>query len=120
MPDGSFTAMGVGDRFFERLPPHVHAGLTAEQRAAIATALRQRQGAPPPINLRFSLPIPPGRVYLTITAGRDRRGKGRRGEERKTNPLRTMGNFLFVIAAALVFYAVAAGVLLTSTSIIPS
>ena len=34
------TTMGVSDRFFERLPRHVHAGLTAEQRAAIATALR--------------------------------------------------------------------------------
>ena len=70
--------------------------------------------------MRFSLPIPAGRIYLTITAGRDRRGKGRRGAERKTNPLGTMGNFLFVIAAAAAFYAVAVGFLLTSTSIIPS
>jgi hypothetical protein len=31
-----------------------------------------------------------------------------------------MGNFIFVIVASVVFYAVAAGVLLTSSSIVPS
>lgn len=119
MPDGAISTTGADDRFFERLPPHIHAGLTAEQRAAIALALRQRQGAPPPVNLRISLPVPPGRVYLNIVAGRDRRGSGRRREERKSNPLRTMGNFMFVIFAAVVFYAVAAGLLLSS-SLIPA
>ena len=29
--------------------------------------------APPSINFRFSIPVPPGRVYLAIMAGRDRR-----------------------------------------------
>ncbi len=119
MPDGTVSALGANDRFFDRLPSHIHAGLTAEQRAAIATVLRERQGTPPPINIRFSLPVPPGRIYLAIMAGRDRRGRGRRHEDRQVNPLRTMGNFVFVIAASLVFYAVAAGILLTSSSITP-
>lgn len=119
MPDGAASAIGADDRFFDRLPAHIHAGFTAEQRAAIALALRQRQGAPPAINIRFSLPMPPGRVYFSILCGRDRRGTRRRGDDRRVNPLRTMGNFLFVIAAALVFYGVAAGLVLTS-SFIPS
>ena len=119
MPDGTVSALGTDDRFFERLPPHIHAGFTAEQRAAIAIALRARQGAPPPINIRLSLPVPPGRIYLSILAGRDRRGRERRREESRVNPLRTRHNFLFVVAAALVFYGAAAGFLLTS-SIIPS
>ena len=119
MPDGAVSANGASDRFFDRLPPHIHAGLTAEQRAAIAGAIGQRQGAPPSINLRFSVPIPPGRVYLAIMAGRDRRGRGRQREDRRQNPLRTMGNFIFVIAASVALYALAAGVLLTSPSINP-
>jgi hypothetical protein len=112
MPDDSVSAIGAGDQFFDRLPRHIHAGFTAEQRAALA--LRQRQSVPPSINIRFSLPVPPGRIYLAILAGRDRRGRDRRRDERRANPLRTMGNFLFVIAAALAFYAIAAGFLLTS------
>ena len=119
MPDGTVSAFGAGDRFFDRLPPHVHAGFTAEQRAAIAIALRARQGAPPQINIRLSLPVPPGRIYLSILAGRDRRGRERRREERRVNPLRTRHHFWFVVAAALVVYGVAAGFRLTS-SIIPS
>ncbi len=117
MPDGTVSAPGADDRFFDRMPAHVHAGFTAEQRAAIAAALRVRQGTPPPINIRFSLPVPPGRIYLAVMAGRDRRGSGRRKDDRRVNPLRTMGNFVFVIVAAAVFYAIAAGFLLTSSSI---
>ncbi len=119
MPDGTASAIGASDRLFDRLPPNIHAGLTAEQRAAIALALRERQGAPPPINIRFSLPLPRGRAYFSVLCGRDRRGGARRHHERRVNPLRTTGNFLFVIAAALGFYAVAVAVVLTS-SIIPS
>lgn len=123
MPDGAVSATvsasGTSDRFFDRLPPHIHAGFTVEQRAAIALALRERQSAPPPINIRFSLPLPPGRVYFSILCGRDRRGRRRRGDDRRVNPLRSMGNFLFVIAAALVFYGIAASLVLTS-SLIPS
>ncbi len=114
MPDGTVSAVGASDRFFDRLPPHIHAGFTAEQRTAIAVALRQRQGAPPSINIRFSLPVPPGRIYLAVMAGRDRRGSARRREDRRVNPLRSMGNFIFVIAASVMFYAAAAGILLTS------
>ena len=119
MPDGAVLAHGASDRFFERLPPHIHAGLTAEQRTAIAGAVGQRQGAPPSINIRLSFPVPPGRVYLAIMAGRDRRGQGRRQEDRRQNPLRTMGNTIFVIAASVVFYALAAGILLASPSVLP-
>ena len=117
MPDGAVSANGASDRFFDRLPPHIHAGFTAEQRTAIAGALGQRQGAPPSINFRLSFPVPPGRIYLAIMAGRDRRGRDRRQQDRRVNPLRTMGNFIFVIAASVVFYAIAAGILLTSPSI---
>jgi hypothetical protein len=120
MPDGAVSAFAADDRFFDRLPKNIHAGLTAEQRAAIAAALGERQGTPPPINIRFSLPMPPGRIYLAVMAGRDRRGHRRRNADRTVNPLRTMGNFIFVIVASVVFYAVAAGVLLTSSSIVPS
>jgi hypothetical protein len=119
MPDGAAASLVGNDRFFDRLPSHVHAGLTAEQRAAIAIALRERQGAAPPVNIRLSLPFPKGRLFLTVVAGRDRRGGKRRTEERRRNPLKTLGNFLFVIAAAVMFYAVVAGILLTSPPMTP-
>ena len=119
MPDGAVLAQAASNRVFDRLPPHIHAGLTAEQRTAIAGAIGQRQGEPPTINLRLSFPVPPGRVYLAIMAGRDRRGRGRRKEDRRQNPLRTMGNTMFVIAASVVLYALAAGILLASPSLLP-
>jgi hypothetical protein len=119
MPDGTVSVAGASDRFFDRLPPHIHAGLTAEQRTAIAGAIGQRQSVPPSINIRLSLPVPPGRIYVAIMAGRDRRGHGRRQKDRRENPLRTMGNFIFVIAASVVLYALAAGTLLMSPSVNP-
>jgi len=70
-------------RFFERLPDDVAANLSAEQKAAIARAVKN---ADPlvrsyPIDLRFSVPFLFGRYFVAIVAGRERRGMARRSND---------------------------------------
>ena len=45
-----------------------------------------------PVNLRFSIPLPFGRYYVTLVAGKERRGAGRLASERRKHPLLTFGN----------------------------
>ncbi len=44
------------------------------------------------INLRFSIPLPFGRYYVTLVAGKERRGGDRLVSERRKHPLLTFGN----------------------------
>lgn len=119
MPDGTATDIVVAERFFKRLPPPVVASLTPVQIRAIARAVRRR-GRPPAVNIRLSLPTPFGRFYLAVLADRERRSRQRLREERKANPLRTLGNFLFLVFAAIAFYGAAvAGVMLYLHSWLP-
>ena len=55
-----------------------------------------------PINLRVSLPLPFGRWYVTLVAGRERRGKDRLKQERKKHPLETMPNLMFLLSVGIV------------------
>ncbi len=45
-----------------------------------------------PVNLRFSIPLPFGRYYVTLAAGNERRGTERLASERRKHPLLTFGN----------------------------
>ena len=45
-----------------------------------------------PVNLRFSIPLPFGRYYVTLVAGKERRGADRLASERRKHPLLTFGN----------------------------
>lgn len=49
------------------------------------------------VNLRLSIPLGFGRYYLTVVAGKERRGRERRVHERRKHPLRTVGNVLFLL-----------------------
>ncbi len=51
-----------------------------------------------PVNIRLSLPLPFGRYYVTIVAGKERRSGERMASERKKHPLMKLGN-LAVMAA---------------------
>ncbi len=44
------------------------------------------------VNLRFNIPLPFGRYYVTLVAGKERRGAGRLASERRKHPLLTFGN----------------------------
>jgi hypothetical protein len=45
-----------------------------------------------PVNLRFSIPLPFGRYYVTLVAGKERRSADRLASERRKHPLLTFGN----------------------------
>ena len=55
-----------------------------------------------PINLRVTLPMPFGRWYVTLVAGRERRSKERLSEERLKHPLETGPNLLFLFSLGIV------------------
>jgi hypothetical protein len=109
MPDGTASGRVVEDRFFDRIPPHILASFTAEQRNAIAMAAGEQPRRDHTVNIRMSVPLLVGRYYLTIMGGRERRNALRRRSERSHNPLRTVGNMMFVMLCAVGFYLAAVG-----------
>ncbi len=118
MPDGSTVNATADTSIFDRMPPHILAGFTAEQRAAIGAAARESGASERAVNLRLSIPFLFRRFYLTILAGPERRGNERRKSDRSAHPLRTAGNFMFVIDAAIGFYVTAAVGILVYSSIL--
>jgi len=63
----------------------------------------------PPVNVRLSLPFLRWRFYFAIQGGPERRGAARLAAERGRHPLRTPGNVLLVITAAMVVYLATLG-----------
>ncbi len=68
-----------------------------DDRGAPGTAQRSAPGGESwgndhPVNLRFSIPLPFGRYYVTLVAGKERRGAERLASERRKHPLLTFGN----------------------------
>lgn len=109
MPDGTASGRVVEDRFFDRIPPHILASFTAEQRNAIAMAAGEQPRRDHSVNVRLSIPLLVCRYYFTIIGGRERRNPMRRRSERSHNPMRTMGNMIFVVLCAVAFYLAAIG-----------
>lgn len=62
-----------------------------------------------PIDLRLSIPLPTGRYYVTLVAGRERRGFARRAADARRHPLITWGNVaaIFVLGSISGFAALA-------------
>jgi hypothetical protein len=62
------------------------------------------------VNVRLSIPLPFGRVYVTLLAGREKRSNERLSRERAEHALWTMGNVLFFsVASAFLFVLSATG-----------
>ena len=118
MPDGGLHDRADAPALFDRLPADVLGSLTARQKNAIAAAARARTWRSHPINIRLTVPLLPRRWYFTVVAGPERRSPERRRTERTRHPLRTAGNFAFVLLSAGVFYAIAVTTLLFSSSIL--
>lgn len=55
-----------------------------------------------PLNLRVSLPLPFGRWYLTLVAGREKRSQERLIEEREKHPLETASNLMFLLSIGII------------------
>ncbi len=77
-----------------------------------------------PVNLRFSIPLPFGRYYVALVAGKERRSGERLASERRKHPLLTFGNVavFFVLGtvcglALLALFQLASAYLLTELGI---
>lgn len=93
-----------------RLPRSVRRSFDHEQLLALRQAAEEMAWGEHPIDIRFALPWPGGRIYLLLVAGRDRRGPHRR-----TAPIR-VGNHasMATLVALLVGLVVLAGLAATT------
>lgn len=57
-----------------------------------------------PVNIRFSIPLPHKRFYITIVSGTEKRAPDRRQVDRDEHPILTFGNFLFVLGVGAAVY----------------
>ena len=96
--------------------------LTAETAPAKARGSCEPQGDPAmatpsapawethhPVDIRLSIPLLFGRYYVTLVAGKERRGTGRRVQDRLIHPILSTGNVivLFVVGSVLGLAALA-------------
>ncbi len=105
MRDLGPETVGSDNWLLARLPRQVAESFTDEQRTALCAATNA--ASPPPVNIRLSLPLLKWRIFLAVLAGTERRNPARLAQERARNPLGTLGNALFAIGVALLFYLVA-------------
>ncbi len=102
------------------IDPVVRDGLSAEQEAAIRDAARQDTWKEHPVDIRLNLPSPFGCLYLTLVAGRERRGTARLVVERARHPLSGLANLIAIAGiGTVVALAGAAIFLLASGARIP-
>ncbi|MGB0630100.1 MAG: hypothetical protein ACPGRZ_05340 [Alphaproteobacteria bacterium] len=118
MPDGSMTAADHPENLLDRLPPRILGGLTAEQKAAIASASGAWKEGSHRVNIRVTLPVPGNHWYFTVLGGPERRAPARRKSERSRNPIRTAWNIGFIFLAAFLCYGTAVGLLVFSSSVL--
>ncbi len=92
------------ERQHERLERETREGLSDN----LSASVRKSPGGEPwgnnhPVNIRFSLPLSLGRYYVTIVAGKERRGGERLASERKKHPLIKLGNLVVIAACGTIF-----------------
>lgn len=107
MTEDAIDARTPPDPLFSRLPAEIVDSFTAEQRAALWQASHSPTWRRYPVNIRLSLKLPGKRYFLTIVAGPEQRSASRWQRERKLHPLRTVGNIVFLLAVAALFYVAA-------------
>lgn len=111
MPDGSVDQEQSGAAIIASFRHTADAA--AEDARPPEARVRVRRGAPPPVNIRLSLPILKSRFYLTVVGGRERRNRERLAVERRHNRMATGSNILFVVIGALALYLITLGAFLT-------
>ncbi len=70
--------------------------------SALETPYAGWSGRDHAVNIRVSLPLFFGRYYVTILAGKERRGAKRREEESQKHPLWTAANTIVLFAAGFI------------------
>ncbi len=113
------------ERQHERLEQEAREELSDNSSASV----RKAPGGEPwgndhPVNIRLSIPLPLGRYYVTIVAGKERRSDERLASERKKHPLMKLGNLIVMAAcgticglALLALFQFASAYLLTQLGI---
>ncbi len=91
------------ERQHERLEQETREELSDNSSASV----RKAPGGEPwgndhPVNIRLSLPLPFGRYYVTIVAGKERRSGERLGSERKKHPLMKLANLVVMAACGTI------------------
>jgi hypothetical protein len=93
------------EQLMRSIEPDIRHSLSPAQEAAIRAAATRNPWVDHPVDLRLSLPLPFGRIYLTLLAGRERRSAARRRSER--HPLDSLGNVCFAAGATVMLAALA-------------
>ncbi len=101
----------VSNELLDRLPPEVLETFTPEQRSALWGAAKPSSWRHHPIDMRVSLPLFGGRIFMAVVAGAERRSGGRRRRDAHMRPFFTPSNVIFL--AAMFLIAVAVGAVLT-------
>ena len=115
MPDGSNTDPHQKEQLSASCTGSVSHPLMGSRRTEPAVR-NPSDHAPPPVNIRVTLPFLGGRYYFTLMSGKERRSKERLALERQANPLRTKRNIMFMVGSALFFYSVTLGTYLAFAS----
>ena len=110
MPDGLVNDDHSGETVVTPLPPTMFHAPPEAQPAKTSTHVRG--SAPPPVNIRITVPILKSRFYFAFLGGRERRSRERLAVERRRNPVATRSNILFVLLGALALYIVTLGTFL--------
>lgn len=106
------------DPLLSRLPDEIWQSFTPEQRAALWDASHTPTWRRYPVNMRLVFPLFGNRYFLTVVGGSDRRRPERLRRERRLHPFSTFGNFVFLCAAAAVFYIAALFLLFTVSALV--
>jgi hypothetical protein len=97
------------EQLIRDIDPAVRSSLSSEQEEAIRAAAGRNPWATHPVDIRVTLPLPFGRFYVTLVAGRDRRSPARRTMDRNMHRLDRFGNLVFMLSCfgALVALSIA-------------
>lgn len=109
---------GALEMLLDRLPPEVVGSFSEEQRAALWSAAKPVSWRRHPINIRMTIPFVGGRYFITVVGGAEKRTDDRLKRERRSFPLRTAGNILFMLGVGGAFYLTAVLGLVAFSSVI--
>ena len=91
----------LSNELLDRLPPEVLETFTPDQRAALWSAARPSTWRSHPVNIRLSIPLGIGNLFLALVSGAERRSPNRLRRDARSHPFWTPANAIFLI---LVFF----------------
>lgn len=119
MPDGSIENDILQDSSAPHQPETTFQSSTADDSTVgVRESGEARRNGPPAVNIRVTVPILKSRFYFSLMSGRERRNPERLAVERRSNPLKTRPNILFVIIGALALYMLTLGLFLVYAAVL--